>query len=235
MFNTNNILKHFSFCKSRVDIRKDVDQQHVVLPPFSLDNLKREGWNADVGAVEYEMKMYGSGPNSCDAYTINGFPRPLSPCSTKDTFIQTVEQGKTYLLRIINAALNDELFFAVSLSLLESYYINKLGKTSPDGRLMTGFPEKPRRPFDYTGADPLAGNLNTEFGTKILVFPYGTNVEIVMQGTSHLNKENHSIHVHGHKFFGVGMGFGNFDSAKDPGKYNLGSDRQLGRDPVQGG
>ena len=30
-----------------------------------------------------------------------------------DTFIQTVERGKMYLLRIINAALNDELFFAI--------------------------------------------------------------------------------------------------------------------------
>lgn len=35
-------------------------------------------------------------------------------CMHADTFIQTVEQGKTYLLRIINAALNDELFFAIA-------------------------------------------------------------------------------------------------------------------------
>lgn len=31
-----------------------------------------------------------------------------------DTFAMEVEQGKTYLLRIINAALNDELFFAIA-------------------------------------------------------------------------------------------------------------------------
>lgn len=138
---------------------------------------------------------------------------PCQDCPSKKTCKRY--EGKSFY-----ASLNNQSFIRPnSLSLLESYYINKLGKTSPYGRLMTGFPEK--RPFDYTGADPLAGNLNTEFGTKILVFPYGTNVEIVLQGTSHLNKENHSIHVHGHKFFGVGMWFGNFDSAKDPGKYNL--------------
>lgn len=31
-----------------------------------------------------------------------------------DTYAIEVEQGKTYLLRIINAALNDELFFAIA-------------------------------------------------------------------------------------------------------------------------
>ncbi|GMY23940.1 laccase-1 isoform X1 [Fagus crenata] len=35
------------------------------------------------------------------------------PAHSPDTFIQTVERGKIYLLRIINAALNDELFFAI--------------------------------------------------------------------------------------------------------------------------
>nr|QCZ35171.1 laccase 4 [Salvia miltiorrhiza] len=73
-----------------------------------------EWWNADVDSVESEMTRYGGGPNSSDAYTINGLPGPLYPCSIKDTFIQSVEQGKTYILRIINAALNDELFFAVA-------------------------------------------------------------------------------------------------------------------------
>ncbi|KAL0397305.1 UNVERIFIED_CONTAM: Laccase-1 [Sesamum calycinum] len=60
------------------------------------------------------MMLHGGGPKTSDAYTINGLPGPLYPCSTKDTFIQTVEPGKTYLLRLINAALNDELFFAVA-------------------------------------------------------------------------------------------------------------------------
>ena len=44
-----------------------------------------EWWNADVGAVENEMTTYGSGPNSSDAYTINGLPGPLYPCSLRGT------------------------------------------------------------------------------------------------------------------------------------------------------
>ncbi|KAF3953943.1 hypothetical protein ACB098_04G070100 [Castanea mollissima] len=342
-----------------------------------------EWWNGDVDAVENEMMFYGGGPNSSDAYTINGLPGPLYPCLKKDTFIQTVERGKTYLFRIINAALNDELFFAIAnhtLTVVEAdavytkpfttraimvapgqttnvlvtanqvpdssgmfvmaakpyvtaifpfdnsttagflkYQSTRTGKieapilptnlavhnlpemkdtvyattfskmlrslASPeypcnvpkkiDKRVITtvslnlqdcpanktcngfagkrffasmnnqsfvrpfksvleshyknltnvefssDFPEKPPTAFDYTGVDPLTGNMNTEFGTKLLVVPYGTNMEIVLQGTSFLNPENHPIHVHGHNFFVVGSGFGNFDVAKDPAKYNL--------------
>ncbi|KAI3683232.1 hypothetical protein L1987_83732 [Smallanthus sonchifolius] len=73
-----------------------------------------EWWNLPVEGIEVEMNRYGSGPNSSDAYTINGLPGSLYPCSLEDTFIQTVERGKTYMLRIINAALNDGLFFSIA-------------------------------------------------------------------------------------------------------------------------
>ncbi|KAK4730498.1 hypothetical protein R3W88_023486 [Solanum pinnatisectum] len=56
----------------------------------------------------------GEGPNVSDAYTINGLPGPLYNCSTKDTFKLKVKPGKTYLLRLINAALNDKLFFSIA-------------------------------------------------------------------------------------------------------------------------
>ncbi|OVA01762.1 Multicopper oxidase [Macleaya cordata] len=73
-----------------------------------------EWWKEDVEGIEADTILYGSGPNTSDAYTINGLPGSLHPCSNKDTFIQNVERGKTYMLRIINAALNNELFFAIS-------------------------------------------------------------------------------------------------------------------------
>ncbi|KAK4350053.1 hypothetical protein RND71_029366 [Anisodus tanguticus] len=340
-----------------------------------------EWWNGEIEDIETDMKLYGSGPNSSDAYTINGLPGPLYPCYNKDTFIRTIERGKTYLLRIINAALNDELFFAVanhtltvveidavytkpfktkaimvapgqttnvlitanqvpdstgmfvmaarpylssvfpfdnsttigflkystpnlkitkthvksftlpsnlpemedtpfatefaeklrslgspeypcnvpkkidkrvittislnlqdcpvnqtckgfknkkfyasmnnqsfvrpSISILECHYRN-LSTT-----LFSSFPERPPHPFNYTGVDPLSENLNTEFSTRILVVPYGTRLEIVLQDTSFLNPENHPIHVHGHNFFIVGSGFGNYDVDCDPKYYNL--------------
>lgn len=67
----------------------------------------------------------------------------------------------------------------------------------------------------------MSENMNTEFGTKLFEVDFGARLEIVFQGTSFLNIENHPLHVHGHNFFVVGRGFGNFDEEKDPEKYNL--------------
>ncbi|GKV23653.1 hypothetical protein SLEP1_g33357 [Rubroshorea leprosula] len=342
-----------------------------------------EWWNAEVDAVENEMMMYGGGPNASNAYTINGLPGPLYPCSIKDTFIQPVEHGKTYMLRIINAALNNELFFAVAnhsltvvevdavytkpfettaimiapgqtttvlitanqdpnssgmfamasrpylttlfpsdksiavgflrykgtrngkmelptrletlqldnlpqledndaaikfskslkslaspqypcqvpkkidkrimttislnlqdcpanktckglnggrflasmnnqsfvhpkMSILQSYYYNLTA-----GVFASNFPEQPPKSFNYTGVDPLTEDMSTETATKLFTVPYGARIEIVLQDTNFLNPENHPIHVHGHNFFIVGSGFGNFDIARDPARYNL--------------
>ncbi|XVE49039.1 hypothetical protein DITRI_Ditri01bG0050000 [Diplodiscus trichospermus] len=76
--------------------------------------VTREWRNNDVEEIEKQGNKLGLAPNTSDAHTINGKPGPLFPCSEKHTFVMEVEQGKTYLLRIINAALNDELFFAIA-------------------------------------------------------------------------------------------------------------------------
>ncbi|KAF4378575.1 hypothetical protein G4B88_023115 [Cannabis sativa] len=73
-----------------------------------------EWWNADTETVISQALQTGAGPNVSDAYTINGLPGPLYNCSQKDTFRLKVKPGKTYLLRLINAALNDELFFSIA-------------------------------------------------------------------------------------------------------------------------
>ena len=56
----------------------------------------------------------GGDPIFSDAYTINGLPGDLYPCSKPETSKVEVEYGKTYLLRVVNAAINNELFFAVA-------------------------------------------------------------------------------------------------------------------------
>ncbi|KAM1115546.1 hypothetical protein TB2_006076 [Malus domestica] len=73
-----------------------------------------EWWNVDPEAVISQALQTGNGPNVSDAYTINGLPGPLYNCSKKDTFRLKVKPGKTYLLRLISAALNDELFFSIA-------------------------------------------------------------------------------------------------------------------------
>ncbi|XVE61704.1 hypothetical protein DITRI_Ditri06bG0061200 [Diplodiscus trichospermus] len=73
-----------------------------------------EWWNSDIETLVNQANKLGLPPPTSDAHTINGKPGPLFPCSKKHTFAMEVEAGKTYLLRIINAALNDELFFAIA-------------------------------------------------------------------------------------------------------------------------
>ncbi|KAK4405272.1 Laccase-11 [Sesamum angolense] len=83
-------------------------------PDFEFNLLLGEWWNDDVEDVVKQGNKLGLPPKMSDAHTINGKPGPLFPCSEKHTYAIEVGSGKTYLLRIVNAALNDELFFAVA-------------------------------------------------------------------------------------------------------------------------
>ncbi|KAJ3680761.1 hypothetical protein LUZ60_015250 [Juncus effusus] len=72
-----------------------------------------EWWNNNVVDVDKQARLVGVPPNISDAFTINGKPGDLYDCS-KDMYRLTVESGKTYLLRIINAALDNQLFFKIA-------------------------------------------------------------------------------------------------------------------------
>ncbi|KAJ7553660.1 hypothetical protein O6H91_06G107700 [Diphasiastrum complanatum] len=87
--------------------------------PFTFSNeehviLLGEWWKANVEDVETSALQNGTGPAIADAYTINGLPGPLYNCSSTDTYLLKVKPKRTYLLRIVNAALNSELFFTVA-------------------------------------------------------------------------------------------------------------------------
>ncbi|KAJ9539796.1 hypothetical protein OSB04_026302 [Centaurea solstitialis] len=73
-----------------------------------------EWWNANPLDVIREAMRTGGAPNVSDAYTINGQPGDLYNCSTKDTVIVPVDSGETNLIRVINAALNQQLFFSIA-------------------------------------------------------------------------------------------------------------------------
>ncbi|CAL5192113.1 unnamed protein product [Lathyrus oleraceus] len=92
-------------------------------PHKEIPILFGEWFNVDPEAVINQALQTGGGPNVSDAYTINGLPGPFYNCSSKDTFKLKVKPNKTYLLRIINAALNEELFFSIanhSLTVVEA-------------------------------------------------------------------------------------------------------------------
>ncbi|XP_031276855.1 laccase-17-like [Pistacia vera] len=83
-------------------------------PHKEIPILFGEWFNVDPEAIINQSLQTGAGPNVSDAYTINGFPGPLYNCSSQDIYKLKVKPGKTYLLRLINAALNDELFFSIA-------------------------------------------------------------------------------------------------------------------------
>ncbi|XAR50858.1 Laccase [Bertholletia excelsa] len=73
-----------------------------------------EWWKSDTEAVINQALKSGLAPNVSDAHTINGHPGPVSKCPSQGGFTLSVEPSKTYLLRIVNAALNEELFFKIA-------------------------------------------------------------------------------------------------------------------------
>ncbi|KAG9134936.1 hypothetical protein Leryth_001181 [Lithospermum erythrorhizon] len=73
-----------------------------------------EWWNANVVDVVDEATASGGIPNISNAFTINGQPGDMYPCSSNSTYKLNVRHGKRYLLRIVNAAMQSILFFKIA-------------------------------------------------------------------------------------------------------------------------
>ncbi|XP_014503547.1 laccase-4 [Vigna radiata var. radiata] len=97
----------------------------VILPklgvpyPFPKPNAEKvillsEWWKSDTEAIIKEALKSGLAPNVSDAHTINGHPGSVQQCASQGGYKLQVHAGNTYLLRIINAALNEELFFKIA-------------------------------------------------------------------------------------------------------------------------
>ncbi|MCO5607234.1 hypothetical protein L7F22_061427 [Adiantum nelumboides] len=73
-----------------------------------------EWWNADVEEVLQENLEIGRGYDIPDALTINGYPGAHYICSRHLTQTFRVKKGETYMLRLINALLDFQLYFAIA-------------------------------------------------------------------------------------------------------------------------
>ena len=113
------------------------------------------------------------------------------------------------------ASINNVSFVLPATALLQAHFAGR-----SNGVYATDLPAFPLTPFNYTGTPP-PNNTNVMNGTKVAVLPFGASVELVLQDTSILGAESHPLHLHGFNFFVVGQGFGNFDPANDPAKFNL--------------
>lgn len=117
------------------------------------------------------------------------------------------------------ASVNNISFALPATALLQAHFYGQ-----SYGIYGTDFPAAPVFPFNYTGTPP--NNTVVINGTEVVVVPYNTTVEVVLQGTGIVGAESHPLHLHGFDFFVVGQGVGNFNPTKDPTNYNL-------VDPVQ--
>ncbi|XP_050269251.1 laccase-14-like isoform X1 [Quercus robur] len=81
------------------------DEEIIILGSLYRGNLK--------SSLDEDLHSGIDLPHSV-AYTINGEPGDLCPCSKETTYRWMVEYGKTYLVRLVNAAVSVDLFFAVA-------------------------------------------------------------------------------------------------------------------------
>ncbi|GLT69264.1 hypothetical protein SLA2020_414270 [Shorea laevis] len=84
---------------------KPDDEEIIVLGSWYVE---------DVNKLVYEDLQTGADTPRSNSYVINGQPGDLLPCSQESTYRWMVDYGKTYLVRIVNAAMNAELFFAIA-------------------------------------------------------------------------------------------------------------------------
>ncbi|KAK4773476.1 hypothetical protein SAY87_028495 [Trapa incisa] len=117
---------------------------------------------------------------------------------------------------MIATSMNNVSWKNPQVDVLETYYRNLSGYYTSD------FPDWPATMFNFTADYYDEDAVVTQTGTKVKVLNYNESVEIVFQGTGLLGGSvNHPMHLHGHSFYIVGIGYGNFDNETDPLSYNL--------------
>jgi laccase len=106
-------------------------------------------------------------------------------------------------------------------SLLERHYDG-----TGEGLYTEDFPDRPPRPYNYTDMALIpVGALEeglepTTKAIRVRRFKYNASVEIVFQSTALLQSDPNPMHLHGHDFFVLAQGLGNFDHKKDVKKFN---------------
>ncbi|GAB2299943.1 hypothetical protein Dimus_033988 [Dionaea muscipula] len=83
-------------------------------PAAEISIVLSSWFKGDVMKIITDALATGGPPSIADAFTINGQPGDTQSCSSQSMTKFEVDQGKTYLLRVINAVLEEELFFAIA-------------------------------------------------------------------------------------------------------------------------
>ncbi|GFZ19929.1 laccase 12 [Actinidia rufa] len=89
-----------------------IENQEGALWRGNLAEINREWWNRDHISVPRQAIFTGPAPNVSDAYIICNYSS--RGARTQRNVRSSVDSGDRIILRIINAALNQQLFFAVA-------------------------------------------------------------------------------------------------------------------------
>jgi len=108
---------------------------------------------------------------------------------------------------VLAASMNNISFVNPNISILEAYYKKIKGTYTED------FPDIPPKFYDFVNGAPNRIPYDTQSlnGTRIKVLKYGSRVQLILQDTGTVNTENHPMHFHGHSFYVVGYGTGNYN------------------------
>jgi len=145
-------------------------------------------------------------PLAVDTRMFVTFGLGLAACRPEQT--RCMQQG-------VAASMNNASFeLPTTMSLLEAHFRNATGVYTRD------FPEQPPLEFNYA-KPPSSMDATTAKSTKVRTVRYNATVEVVLQNTGLLARESHPMHLHGHNFFVLAQGFGNFHQDTAVGQYNL--------------
>ena len=116
---------------------------------------------------------------------------------------------------VMAASMNNISFNRPKLSILEAYYRKINGSYTED------FPDAPSKLYDFVYGAPNKIPYDTQSlnGTRTKVLDYGSKVQLILQDTGIVNTENHPMHLHGHSFYVIGYGTGNYNP--QTAKFNL--------------
>jgi laccase len=109
---------------------------------------------------------------------------------------------------------NASFVLPATISLLEAHFRNVTGVYTRD------FPDRPLLEFNYS-RPPRNMDVTTTKSTKVKTVRYNATVEMVLQNTALVARESHPMHLHGHNFFVLAQGFGNFHQDTAEKRYNL--------------
>ena len=112
------------------------------------------------------------------------------------------------------------------MSILEA---RQYAKTNGTFMGVQELPTRPPRSFNFT--DPAlipvvpGGALEelqaTRKATTMRRFAHNAVVEVVFQSTATMQSDSNPMHLHGHDFFVLAQGHGNYNPARDVSRYNL--------------